>query len=245
MTGRGLEDRGSETQALESFRSCGGEAGPPTLQTVALAALTGDPSGSSVQHVVRLLKEGGKSQTVTLSQGKERSTVSGASRDCGEPPGRKTTAGSNDSPDPQGLAHPRGPRDPPAAGAERRQRWRTMDAGSCGIQEASGSPARLEPTPPPGPEHAEDAGRGRGSLGLPWKAGGAREQRGAGRQRPETTAATRQQSLHPRLLTAGRGDFQAPLRSPEAEKEEPSVRGDDAGKAEDRGAHGTSNSAPS
>ena len=170
MTGRGLEDRGSETQALESFRSCEGEAGPPTLQTVALAALTGDPSGSSVQHVVRLLKEGGKSQTVNLSQGKERSTVSGASRDCGEPPGRKTTAGSNDGPDPQGLAHPRGPRDPPAAGAERRQRWRTMDAGSCGIQEASGSPARLEPTPPPGPEHAEDAGR----AGAPWASHGRR-----------------------------------------------------------------------
>ena len=244
MTGRGLEDRGSETQALESFRSCEGEAGPPTLQTVALAALTGDPSGSSVQHVVRLLKEGGKSQTVNLSQGKEGSTVSGASRDCGEPPGRKTTAGSNDSPDPQGLAHPRaqGP-----ASCRRRAQAKVEDDGRRELRNPGGQRVAGETgaNSAPWTRTGRRCWPGRGSLGLPWKAGGAREQRGAGRQRPETTAATRQQSLHPRLLTAGRGDFQAPLRSPEAEKEEPSVRGDDAGKAEDRGAHGTSNSAPS
>ena len=208
MTGRGLGERGSETQALESFRSCVGEAGPPTLQIVALAAVTGDPSGSSVQHVVRLLKEGGKSQTVDLSQGEEGSPVSGASRDCGEPPGRKTTAGSDDSPDPQGLAHPR-----------------AQEPNSCrrGAQAKGEDEGRRELRNPGGQRVAGETGanstprtrtrrrcwpRRRGSLGLTWKAGagpgssGERGGRDLRRPRPPVSRPSILSSSPPAVVTS-------------------------------------------
>lgn len=242
VTGRGLEDRGSETQALESFRSCVGEAGPPTLQTVALAALTGDPSGWSVQHVVRLLKEGGKSQAANLSQGKERSTVSGASPDCGEPPGRKTTAGSNDSPDPQGPAHPRaqGP-----ASCRRRAQAKVEDEGRRELRNPGGQRVAGETGANSTPWTRTRRRRWpcRGSLGLTWKAGGlgsSGEQGGRAlrRPRPPVGSPSILSSSPPAVVTS-----KHPRPLPKQRKK--SRPGNDAGKAEDRGAHGTNNWAPS
>lgn len=121
----------------------------------------------------------------------------------------------------------RGPRNPPAAGAERRAQAKGEDEGRRELRNPGGQRVAGETGANSTPRTRTRRRCWPRQPGLPGPhvegGGGAREQRGAGRQRPETTAATvSRPSILSSSAPAGRGDFQAPLHSPEAEKEEPS-----------------------
>lgn len=102
VSGKGVEETGPEAQACEAVASAVQKASPLPLQILALAVLNKNFSYFSVANAVQLLKGIWGCRPKNPSQLTDENPISGAPQEDGEPPARKITEGSNDSPDPQG-----------------------------------------------------------------------------------------------------------------------------------------------